>query len=175
MGGRKAATFRWICLERGKIYEGERRKRGWRGVQRETARKSIKRRAKYGWMLKYAWGGMRELWECEEKIREDGEREKMGRVEEEEWEEVEEDLEWGIRERNSEDGGKIEWWMERWRKEKCRGDTPLFITYGWAEVKWLSRGFWHEIETGGIIILINGWSGEEAAEEEEEGRRGEGI
>ena len=52
-------------------------------------------------------------------------------------------------------------------KGKCRGDTTLFVTYDWAEVKWLSRGFWHEIETGGIIILVNGWSREDAAEEEE--------
>jgi hypothetical protein len=109
---------------------------------------------------------MEELWECEE-------REAMGMEEQEEWEEVEEDLEWGIRDRYSEEGGLIDWWMERWCNGKCQGDPPLFIIEGWAEIKWLSRGFWEMVETGEMIVLINGWSGEETRGEERRKEREE--
>ena len=141
----------------------------WRWRKRKKGRyisskERKKRGAKLERMMRITGKAMEELWECEE-------REAMGMEEQEEWEEVEEDLEWGIRDRYSEEGGLIDWWMERWRNGKCQGDPPLFIIEGWAEIKWLSRGFWEMVETGEMIVLINGWSGEETRREE---RRREG-
>jgi hypothetical protein len=78
--------------------------------------------------------------------------------EQDEWEDMTEDLEWGIRDRFSDDGGEIGWWMERWRKDKCQGSPPLFFVVGeWCEVKWLSPGFWDLVINEGVEILVNGW------------------
>jgi hypothetical protein len=92
-----------------------------------------------------------------------------GYGEEDGWEDVDEDLEWGIRERGSDDGGTIGWWMECWRRELCRDHPPMFFVVEEYEVKWFSRGFWWLIENNGIDILVNGWSGVDVIQRREKG------
>ena len=84
---RVVVRFRWLCLTTGKIYDGKRKKGRYISIEERK-----KRGAKLERTMRIAGKVMEELWECEE-------REAMGMEEQEEWEEVEEDLEWGIRDR----------------------------------------------------------------------------
>ena len=82
-----------------------------------------------------------------------------------------------MRDRFSDDGGKIEWWMERWMKGKCRDNPPMFfiVDGGSCEVMWLSRGFWFLAMNGGLEFLVSGWPVEDTMRAIEQGEGGNGI